>query len=292
MAAWFTPPSRAGQVVTDADREWAKRAVARETALDGEAKRDTVAVLYFANKTFDLRLDPFRKGISIMLITDLSKVSQLTLVERTRVQALVDELSLSESGLVSPEATLETGKLLGAQFIVGGTFLKGAASPLKITSDILNTRSSDPMDTVFTEGVLDELIRLEKDLAFKIIQALKIKLSKRQKKKLEKPLSTSFRALEYLFTGVDYSDQGKYRLAREYYERAVKYDPGLTMAREAILEIMNLNLTAAPSGTEKILTSTRQRTSTITANGFDQRISRSVSGSGQAGAFTRIRVRW
>ena len=292
IGAYHTSASWAGQVVTDADRKWAKSVLAREKDLEAEAKTDTVAILYFANKTFDLRLDPFQKGITIMLITDLSKVGQLTLVERTRIQALIDELSLSESGIVAPEASLETGKLLGAQYIVGGTFLAGERSPLKIASDILNTRATDAMDKVFSEGDMEELIRLEKDLAFKIVEALKIKLSEKQKKKLEKPMSTNLRALEYLFAGVDYSDQGKYRLARTYFEQAIKHDPGLTMAREAIMELMHLNVTATPSGTEKILTSTRQRTSTITSTGVDQRISRSVSGSGQAGAFTDVRVRW
>ena len=163
---------------------------------------------------------------------------------------------------------------------------------MKIVSDILNTQGNESMDGVFTQGMVNDLIRLEKDLAFKIIDALKIKLSKRQRKKVEKPMSTSMRALECLFTGVAYSDQGKYRLAKTYYERAMTYDPGLAMARDALSELLHLNLTAKPPSTENILSSTRQRTSTITSTGFDQRISRSVSGSGQAGAFTDIRVRW
>ena len=88
----FVGSARAGQVVTDATRSWAKEVLAQEKSLKLEPAPGTVAVLYFDNKSGRSALDPLKKGIALMLITDLSTVKGLRLVERTRIQALVEEL--------------------------------------------------------------------------------------------------------------------------------------------------------------------------------------------------------
>lgn len=100
------------------------------------------------------------------------------------------------------------------------------------------------------------------------------------------------RALGYLFYGIDLSDQGKYQTAKRYYEKAVDLDPGLTVARQAIIELIHLKLTPQPSKSEVILKTTRDRTSTVREQGFDQRLSRSAPESAQISDTTAIRVKW
>lgn len=100
LSSLLVPRADAGQLVSPADREWAKRAVAEEKSLSAPAGRNTVAVLYFNNGTGDPSLDPMRKGIPLLLVTDLSGVPGLSVVERTRLQALAEETTLGASGLV------------------------------------------------------------------------------------------------------------------------------------------------------------------------------------------------
>jgi len=292
MGTYNSQSVTAGQVVGDKDREWAKTILNQEQSLASDIGTDSVAVLYFKNLTRNREIDPFQKGIVIMLITDLSKVNQLTVLERTRIQALNDELSLSKSGITASEATVETGKLMGANFIVGGNFLVGETNPLKIASDILNVKVPENVEAVFSEGQYKELLTIEKELAFNIIKALKIKLSQKQEDNLKKPMSTNFNALRYFFIGIDMSDRGKYQSAKRYYQKAIELDPSLTIADDAILELANLNLIPQPTQTDVILSSTWQRTSTTTTSRFDQRISKTVTGAGQASALTDIMVRW
>ena len=91
-------PSWGGQVVTDDARTWAKQAVEQEKALKTIMGANTVAVLYFLDRTGKPDLDPLQKGLTVMLITDLSKVKSLTVVERVRLQAVAEELKLGVSG--------------------------------------------------------------------------------------------------------------------------------------------------------------------------------------------------
>ena len=116
-------------MVTDDARTWAKQAVAQEKALKAVTVANTVAVLYFFNRTGQPDLDPLQKGLTVMLITDLSKVKSLTVVERVRLQALAEELKLGVSGLVTENTAPRVGKLLGAHWLVGGNFARGPAQP-------------------------------------------------------------------------------------------------------------------------------------------------------------------
>ena len=69
--------SLAGQVVTDESRQWAKKMVEEESSIQSDDSNKTIAILYFNNKTGEKELDPLRKGLTFMLITDLSTVKGL-----------------------------------------------------------------------------------------------------------------------------------------------------------------------------------------------------------------------
>ena len=60
-----------------------------------------------------------------MLITDLSKIKGIKVLERVKMQALVEELGLGISGLVEAKTFPRVGRLLGAQHLVGGDIVKG-----------------------------------------------------------------------------------------------------------------------------------------------------------------------
>ena len=71
----------------------------------------TLAILYFNNQGDKRGLDPLQKGITDMLITDLSKVPGLKVVERVRMQKMMDEMKLNMAGLTSETTAPRLGKL-------------------------------------------------------------------------------------------------------------------------------------------------------------------------------------
>ncbi len=68
----------AGQVVTEAQRSWAKTAISQEKALQAIGPSDTLAVLNFSNDTNRPEIDLLQKGLPLMLITDLSKIKAIS----------------------------------------------------------------------------------------------------------------------------------------------------------------------------------------------------------------------
>ncbi len=110
----------AGEVVTSDVRMWAQKVLKEEKALRPVEARNTVAVLYFENKTGRSEFIPLQKGLALMLLTDLFKIRELQVVERIRIQALVEEMGLGASGMVDSQTTPRVGRLLGARLIIGG----------------------------------------------------------------------------------------------------------------------------------------------------------------------------
>jgi TolB-like protein len=246
LLTWLVLSSsaQAGQVVTDEVKAWAKGAIEQEKALKTIGAPNTVAVLYFSNKTNWSDLDLLQKGLTLMLITDLSRVKEIQLVERVKIQALLEELNLEVSGLVEPGTSSRMGKLLGVEHLIGGDILTGKTEELfQLKSNLLKVQTEKVFGRPWTEGeLLAELLRMEKDLLFEIIKELKIELSLEQKAELRKFLTTNLNALLYLFQGIDYSDRRDYARAAEFYKKALAEDPNLSLAQECLLELQALNL--------------------------------------------------
>ena len=205
----------AGQVVTEEYRTWAKEVLEQEEALETVSAPNTVAVLYFRNKTGSSKLDLLQKGLTVMLITDLSKVKRIKLVERVKVQALRDELglvALTQSGQGS-----RVGKILGVQHLVGGDILKSKIEEFQLRSDLLKVLTEEIFGQATADGeLLEGLFKMEKDLLFQIIEELGIELTAEEERELRKYCTNDLQALLYYFEGIEYSDRGDYGKAREF----------------------------------------------------------------------------
>jgi TolB-like protein len=254
-AAW------AGQVVTEDEKAWARRAIDQEKAVGGLAAPNTVAVLYFRNLTGQADLDPLQQGIPVMLITDLSKVKSLNVVERVRLQALVEELNLGASGLVAEDGAPRVGRLLGANWIVDGNLATGQQTPLQIKSSVLVVPAKQVAGQQTAGGILDDLFRMEKELLFEIIKLLKVEPSPQEEVELRKPVTTSIKALLDFSKGLQESDRGRYTEAAGFYERALKQDPGFKPAKQAIDELHALGLVKKAGVSRQLLRELRDRTS-------------------------------
>ncbi len=252
-------PASGGQVVTKELRQWAGKTVKEEKALQALQGQNTAAVLYFRNKSGQPELDPVQKGMAIMLITDLSTIEGIQVIERVKVQALTEETGLGVSGLVDPRTAPHVGRLLGARWLVGGDILQDG--PVRIQSNLLDVPAAEILGNATAGGSLTDLFRIEKDLLFKIVDILKIELTPAQKEALEKPCSTSSKALLAFFKGVDAGDRGDYEDAARFYESALKDDPYICRAGEALRELHMLGLVTDRKRSGKLLRSLRDSAS-------------------------------
>jgi len=251
--------SWAGEVVTKDLRTWAQKMIQEEKAVKAPLARNTVAVPYFQNKTGQADLNPLQKGIALMLTTDLSKLKEFQVLERARLQALVEELGFGVSGLVEMNTAPRVGRLLGAHWLIGGSLGKGKGEQIQIQSNPLDVTTQNILGQPITEGPLSELFRMEKDLLFQIVKLLKIELTPEQEKELRKPFSTNLDALMALFKGIESSDRGDYKKAVDYYEKALKLDSNILVARGALQQLKDLRLIPEKKRSHEVLRSVRDR---------------------------------
>lgn len=242
--------AQAGQVITQAERTWAKQAMdlaGREKGLSQISSSNTLAVVNYNNKTGQINLDALQKGMAVMLISDLAKVDKIQVVERIKIQALLEEMGLGASGLVDPATTPQLGKMLGAYYIASGDILAGKFTKIQLNSNILDVPFKIMSEQAPTVGEINELFRMEKEILFNIVKQMNVYLTPEEKMELEKPLSASTAALFALFLGIDYSDRGQYNKAAKLYQEALLEDPNLSMASDALQELNSLGLVSPES---------------------------------------------
>jgi TolB-like protein len=99
-------------------------AVARETEVVGSPPEPgSIAVQAFVNKgSNDGDFRALAKGLAAMIIADLSKVPGLKVLEREKVQLLVNEAKLGDSGLADTASAVRSGRLMRAEKVVVGNF--------------------------------------------------------------------------------------------------------------------------------------------------------------------------
>lgn len=85
--------------------------------------RPLLAVLYFDVDDKAGELTVFRKGLAEMMISDLVQSDQVRVVERARLNDVLEELKLGQSGKVDPKTAVQIGKLLQAHYLVTGSII-------------------------------------------------------------------------------------------------------------------------------------------------------------------------
>jgi Curli production assembly/transport component CsgG/FecR protein len=97
-------------------------AVAREREVVASAPEPgSIAVQAFVNQGSD-NYRALAKGLAAMIIADLSKVPGLKVLEREKVQLLVNEAKLGDSGLADKDSAVRSGRLMRAEKVVVGNF--------------------------------------------------------------------------------------------------------------------------------------------------------------------------
>src|SRR6476469_1468885 len=100
----------------------------------------TVAVLYFDNNTGARDYDNLGRGMASMMITDLSAVKDIQLVEREHMQDVLKEQEAQHTKYYDQSTAVQTGKLLGAEYIVTGAFVSVQPS-MRIDTRVIRLQS-------------------------------------------------------------------------------------------------------------------------------------------------------
>ncbi len=145
-------------------------------ALPAQDARPTVAVMYFTNAALIGNADyaPLSKGMAEMLITELARNSSIRVIERDRLQSLLEEQDLSASGRVDRETAVKVGKVLGAGHMLMGTFVIDPRENMRVDVRAVDTETSEIVWVETMEFKADKLLSKVSELGTKVNSGLKL----------------------------------------------------------------------------------------------------------------------
>ncbi len=215
-----------------------KQAAQNEQALDvRKIPPNSVAVLYFKNVSNISELNPLSKGLADMIITDLSQVHDLQVVERARLQALVQEIGLGMSGIIDPSTAPKMGKLLGASRFVNGALVTLPGQKIQLDYSIAQAQTAQIEKSGKADGPLRQIFNLEKKLVFDVIDDMGIQLTEQERKAIQRIPTENLMAFIAYSKALDYEDQGKFDLAKKEYQKAIQLDPHFEKAQVGLAEV-------------------------------------------------------
>ncbi len=153
-----------------------------ENTLDVESKK--LAVIYFDNTSEEPRLNKLKKGLAGMLISDLSNVNMIDIVERDRIEEILNEQKLNNSEKFDQNSASQVGKLLGAEMILTGAYFEMFGS-FRIDARFIDVETGKILKSEGVDGKSSNFFKLEKQLIWKIIKNLEITLSDKERKAIE-----------------------------------------------------------------------------------------------------------
>ena len=234
-------------LLKESAKQGAQKAIQDEKTLSANLDPNTVAVYPFENQGSS-QYESLSTGLAEMVITDLSQVKSLKVLERIRVQALLAELKLSQSGIVDQNSGPKTGKLLGAGKIAAGSFLNKGEKMLGMNLSMIKTQEGKVLSDKQAEGTLQEFYKLEKSL---VVQALcgigtcPESLDEATQAAVNHVHTKNFKAFLEFSKGLELQDKGKYREARQAFLRAIEADPRFRLAQKKLLETPLFSITIA-----------------------------------------------
>ncbi|MCX5851393.1 MAG: tetratricopeptide repeat protein [Deltaproteobacteria bacterium] len=204
----------------------AKEAVKQEKSL-GAASADpnALAVTYFGDKGITDTIRPLQKALAAMVITDLSNVKSLRVLERVKMQKVLEEMKLGKTGVVDAKTAARGGRLLGAGKVVSGNMAGMKDDSMRLNSVLTNVTTSKDVGDQEAQGKVAEFFTLEKAIVFGIIDDLGIKLSGEQKAVVGKHATLSLPAILCYGEGLDAQDRGDWDLAITKYKCSADADP-------------------------------------------------------------------
>lgn len=128
------------------------------------ARTLTVAVLYFDYGGKDAALEPLRQGLAQMLISDLTSLDGVKVVERERLQDVLKEQQRGASGKLDARTAARIGKLLGARYLVLGSYFD-VLNSFRADARLVDVETGEIVKSLGANGKADDFLVLEQSLA-------------------------------------------------------------------------------------------------------------------------------
>jgi adenylate cyclase len=183
-----------------------------------------IAILPFTNMSGDPEQEYFSDGISEDIITDLSKIADLTVIARNS--------SFTYKGRSVDVRTI--GRELGVQSVLEGS-IRRSGNRVRITAQLIDATSGGHLWADRYDRDLTDIFEVQDDVTRRIVEALKVTLSPGEKERLAETKTSNLAAYDYLLRGREFmlgkeKSRETFEQAITYFKRALEHDPNYSQA--------------------------------------------------------------
>jgi len=208
--------------------------------------RNMIILVFPIDNTWSKDYSWISAGMTETVISDLAKISQISVISNEDRKRIMDETKFALSGLVEEDTKLKIGKLVGANVLLTGSYFI-IANKIRINARLINVETGKIENTVKLDGALDAILELQDKVVMALIfdtekmvlptMALVKNAESEKQRILDKP-KPKFEAFELYSRGLETQDV-KPSEALVYYDKALDLEPNYTNA------LVSAGLTAA-----------------------------------------------
>ena len=190
----------------------------------------TLAIMDFSNASLDERerFAPLQLSLPDLLRFQVDGTTDLKVVERERIQWILDELELQrDSDIVDQATAVQTGRVLGVNAVLFGSYMVFDGQ-MTLSSRLVSVETSEILLTAQVQGEANALSSLIVDLSTRLSEALNASLRE------DAEADTQPQSLDAMLAyseGLAALERGNYPLAHDKFEEATTLDPGYQRAQ-------------------------------------------------------------
>ena len=144
--------------------------------------RPVVAVLYFDNNSIGKDAADFNgvgRGMAQLLIDELAGSTGVRVVERERIQALLEEQNLTRAGSIDPATAVRLGRILGAHHMITGGFMN-TGRQMVLTARSFSVATSEIEQSFRVQQAGDDVMALIDRMAREVKTTMKFPPAERR----------------------------------------------------------------------------------------------------------------
>jgi TolB-like protein len=180
--------------------------------------------------------DALERGIAGMMISELAQNPAARVVERQEIQRLLDEQNLGAQGRVDPQTAAKVGKLVGARYVVLGTFVDFYGD-FRVDVRLVNTETGEIVKTESERMQRDHLFDIIRNIAARLMKDANLPALQRQASDQRTGRQVPTEALTYYSRALLFQDRGQKEKAVEMFNRALAIFPDYAEAKDGLQHV-------------------------------------------------------
>lgn len=180
--------------------------------------------------------EALERGIAGMMISELAQNPAARVVERQEVQRLIDEQNLTAQNRVDPQTAAKVGKLVGARYVVAGTFIDFYGD-FRVDVRLVNVETGEIIKTESERMQREHMFDIIRNIAARLMRDANLPALQRPAGDQRMGRQVPTEALTYYSRALLYQDRGLKDRAVEMFNRALAIFPDYAEAQEGLQRV-------------------------------------------------------